>query len=242
MLARDVMTREVISIGPEASVMQAITLMLKHEISGLPVVDPSGMVVGIVSEGDFLRRTELGTQRHRPRWLEFLVGPGRLASEYVHACGRKIEEIMTPDPYTVTEETPLADIVQLMERRRIKRVPVVCGRLLVGIVSRANLVRALASLARESDTVATNDAEIRQRVITELRKQVWAPLDLINVVVRDRTVELRGTITEDRARQALIVAAENVAGVKAVRDRLVWVEPVSGTVVLPEDGAAPPPG
>ena len=242
MLARDVMTREVISIGPEASVMQAITLMLKHEISGLPVVDPSGMVVGIVSEGDFLRRTELGTQRHRPRWLEFLVGPGRLASEYVHACGRKIEEIMTPDPYTVTEETPLADIVQLMERRRIKRVPVVCGRQLVGIVSRANLVRALASLARESDTVATNDAEIRQRVITELRKQAWAPLDLINVVVRDRTVELRGTITEDRARQALIVAAENVAGVKAVRDRLVWVEPVSGTVVLPEDVAAPPPG
>lgn len=222
--------------------MQAITLMLKHGISGLPVVDPSGMVVGIVSEGDFLRRTELGTQRHRPRWLEFLVGPGRLASEYVHACGRKIEEIMTPDPYTVTEETPLADIVQLMERRRIKRVPVVCGRLLVGIVSRANLVRALASLARESDTVATNDAEIRQRVITELRKQAWAPLDLINVVVRDRTVELRGTITEDRARQALIVAAENVAGVKAVRDRLVWVEPVSGTVVLPEDVAAPPLG
>ena len=236
MLARDVMTRKVISVAPDASVMQAAAAMLKHQISGLPVIDSSGILLGIVSEGDFLRRAELGTQRHRARWLEFLIGPGRLASEYVQACGRKVTEIMTPNPYTVTEATPLTAVVEAMERHRIKRVPVVCGGRLVGIVSRADLLRAVARLARATtDTGATSDAEIRERVIAELRKQSWAPLGLINVIVRDRTVDLQGTITDDGARQAMIVAAENVPGVRAVRDHLVWVEPVSGMTVLPDD-------
>ena len=238
MLAGDLMTRNVISVASDASAMQAGTLMLKHQISGLPVVDSSGVLLGIISEGDFLRRAELGTQRRRPRWLAFLIGPGRLASEYVHACGRKVKEIMTPNPYTVTEATPVTEVVQLMERHRIKRVPVVCGRRLVGIVSRADLLRALARLARATETVATNDAEIRERVMAELRRQNWAPLDLINVIVRDRIVKLQGTITEDSARQAMVVAAENVPGVRAVHDHLVWVEPVSGMTVLPQDTRA----
>lgn len=238
MLAGDVMTRKVISVASDASAMQAGTLMLKHQISGLPVVDSSGVLLGIISEGDFLRRAELGTQCRRPRWLAFLIGPGRLASEYVHACGRKVKEIMTPNPYTVTEATPMSEVVQLMERHRIKRVPVVCGRRLVGIVSRADLLRALARLARATETVATNDAEIRERVMVELRRQSWAPLDLINVIVRDRIVDLQGTITEDSARQAMVVAAENVPGVRAVHDHLVWVEPVSGMTVLPQDTRA----
>ena len=238
MLAGDVMTRKVISVASDASAMQAGTLMLKHQISGLPVVDSSGILLGIISEGDFLRRAELGTQRRRPRWLAFLIGPGRLASEYVHACGRKVKEIMTPNPYTVTEATPVTEVVQLMERHRIKRVPVVCGRRLVGIVSRADLLRALARLARATETVATNDAEIRERVMAELRRQNWAPLDLINVIVRDRIVELQGTITEDSARQAMVVAAENVPGVRAMHDHLVWVEPVSGMTVRPQDTRA----
>jgi len=229
MLAGDVMTRKVISVASDASAMQACALMLKHQISGLPVVDPSGALLGIVSEGDFLRRPELGTRRRRTRWLEFLIGPGRLASEYVHACGRKVTEIMTPAPYTVGEATPLTEVVQLMERHQIKRVPVVYGRRLVGIVSRADLLRALAGLAPTAETVVTS-AEIRERVMAELRKQSWAPLDLINVIVRDRTVDLQGTITS--ARQAMIVAAENVPGVRAVQDHLVWVEPVSGMTAL----------
>jgi CBS domain-containing protein len=238
MLAGDVMTRKVISVASDASAMQAGALMLKHQISGLPVVDSSGILLGIISEGDFLRRAELGTQRRRPRWLAFLISPGRLASEYVHACGRKVKEIMTPNPYTVTESTPVTEVVQLMERHRIKRVPVVCGRRLVGIVSRADLLRALARRARATETVATNDVEIRERVMAELRRQSWAPLDLINIIVRDRIVELRGTITEDSARQAMVVATENVPGVHAVHDHLVWVEPVSGMTVLPQDTRA----
>jgi len=237
MLARDVMTRKVISVASDASVMQAAALMLKHQISGLPVIDSSGILLGIVSEGDFLRRAELGTQRRRARWLEFLIGPGRLANEYVHACGRKVTEIMTPNPHTATETTPLTEVVEAMERHRIKRVPVVCGGRLVGIVSRADLLRAVARLERATATVAT-DAEIRERVIAELRKQSWAPLGLINVIVRDRTVDLQGTITDDGARQALVVAAENVPGVRTVQDHLVWVEPVSGMTVFPDDTGA----
>jgi CBS-domain-containing membrane protein len=240
MLAGDVMTRKVISVASDASAMQAGALMLKHQISGLPVVDSSGILLGIISEGDFLRRAELGTRRRRARWLEFLIGPGRLASEYVHACGRKATEIMTPNPCTVTEVTPVTEVVRLMECHRIKRVPVVCGRRVVGIVSRADLLRALARLAPAQEAVATNDADIRERVMAELCKQSWAPLDLINVIVRDRTVDLQGTITDDGARQAMIVAAENVPGVHAVKDHLVCVEPVSGMTVLPQDASIAP--
>jgi hypothetical protein len=197
-------------------------------------------VVGIVTEGDFLRRAELGTQRRRPRWLEFLIGPGRLASEYVHACGRKVKEIMTPDPHTITEGTPLEAVVQLMERHRIKRLPVVREGRLVGIVSRANLLRALASLSRETKAAATNDTAIRERVLAELGKQSWASLGLINIIVHGGIVELWGSITDYRAREAILVAAENVPGVKDVRDHLIWVEPVSGMAVLPEDPTAAP--
>jgi len=157
MLAGDVMTRGVIAVSSDASAMQAAVLMLKHEISGLPVVDQDGTLVGIVTEGDFLRRSELGTQRRRPRWLEFLIGPGRLASDYVHACGRTVADIMTPEPCTATEWTPLEEVVQLMERHRIKRVPIVCTRRLVGIVTRADLLRAFAARAEDVEPVATND-------------------------------------------------------------------------------------
>ena len=239
MLAGDVMTRDVIAIASDATAMQAAALMLKHEISGLPVVDSDGTLVGMVTEGDFLRRSELGTQRRRPRWLEFLIGPGRLASDYVHACGRKITDIMTTEPCSATEWTPLAEIVQLMERHRIKRVPVVCGRRLVGIVTRADLLRAYASHSADVEPVTTDDATIRKRVIAELAAQAWAPLAQIDVHVHGGVIELRGSITDERQRQAAMVAAENVPGVKAVRDRLVWIEPISGMTVVPEADTAP---
>lgn len=231
MQAKDVMTQRVISVQSDASVMEAVRLMLQNKISGLPVLDAGGMLVGVVTEGDFLRRAEIGTQKRRPRWLEFLVGPGKLATEYVRAAGRKVSEIMTPNPHTVAEDVPLEEIVQTMERYRIKRLPVTRGRQVVGIVSRANLMHALASLAREVKAPPSGDAAIRERVLAELGKQSWAPLALINVIVRNSVVELWGTIMDERERQALVVAAENVAGVKSVKDHLVWVEPVSGMVV-----------
>jgi CBS domain-containing protein len=233
MKAHDVMTWGTITVEPEASVTRAVRLMLQNKISGLPVVDAKGQLVGMVTEGDFLRRGELGTQRQRPRWLEFLLGPGRLAAEYVQASGQKVEEIMTPAPRTITPETPLEEVVGLMERHRIKRLPVVQDGKLVGIVSRANLLHALASVAREVKPAAGDDATIRERIMAECAKQTWAPH--VNVVVRDGVVGLWGVITDERERRAFIVVAENVPGVKAVHDHLAWVEPTSGMVMLSDE-------
>ena len=155
MRAKDVMTTHVLTIGSDASVMQAAQLMLKNQISGLPVVDATGALVGIVTEGDFLRRGEIGTGHRRPRWLEFLIGPGRLAGEYVRACGRKVDEIMSTDLHTIAEDTPLADVVDLMERYRIKRLPVVQGRRLVGIVSSRQPAACCCELRRECRPIGT---------------------------------------------------------------------------------------
>jgi CBS domain-containing protein len=222
MKVRDVMTSPVVSIDPESSVLEAVRIMLQRHISGLPVIDKRGPLSGMITEGDFLRRAETGTQRRRPRWLEFLLGPGRLAEEYTRSHGRKVHEIMTTNAVTVTEEVPLDEVVRLMEKRRIKRLPVVRGNEVIGIVSRANLVHALAGLARDAKPTSSSDQAIRDRIVAELAGQSWAPASLINVIVRDGVVELWGSITDERERQAIIVAAENVPGVKAVEDHVEW--------------------
>jgi CBS domain-containing protein len=235
MKVKDVMTQRVISIQSNASILQAARLMLQNRISGLPVVDSGGNLVGIVTEGDFLRRSETATERNHPRWLQFLLGSGRLAEEYVHSHGRKVDEVMTRDPRTVVEGTPLEDVVQAMEKHHIKRLPVVRDRQLVGIVSRANLLHALASIARDIKPGTTGDDQIRARLLKELDQQKWAPSALVNVVVRNGVVELCGSITDERQRTALKVMAENVPGVKRVRDHLAWVDPMSGTLLLSPD-------
>jgi len=229
MQVRDVMTRNVISVRANQSVLEAAQLMLQNRVSGLPVVDAAGAVVGIVTEGDFLRRGEIGTQRQRPRWLEFLLGPGRLAAEYVRTTGRTVEEVMTPDPATVTEDDSLETVVELMERRHVKRLPVLRNGRIVGIVSRANLMDALTENARYTHGPAPDDGTIRDRILAAFTDVNWAPK--INVAVHNGIVELSGIITDERERKALIVAAENVAGVKEVRDHLVWVEPMSGVAI-----------
>jgi CBS domain-containing protein len=227
MKAKDVMTRNVISIAPDASVFEALRLMLHHQISGLPVIDRAGSVVGIVTEGDFLRRAEIGTERKRPRWLEFLVGPGRLARDYVRSHARRVDEVMTYDVETATEDAQLGDIVALMERHRIKRVPVVRDGRVVGIVSRANLLRALAGVAAEIRPGPQSDEAIRDGVLAELNRQSWGPRNSIDVIVRNGVVELWGTVIEASGRDAARVAAETVPGVKAVRSHIVWIEPMS---------------
>jgi CBS domain-containing protein len=184
--------------------------MLQYAISGLPVVDDAGHLVGIVTEGDFLRRTETGTERrHRPRWLEFLLGPRRLADEYVHSHSRKVEEVMTRRVVTVAEETPVDEIARLMERHRIKRVPVVRDNRVVGIIS-------LARLADAAPAATANDLAIREQILAELDAQAWGRRAPIDVTVRNGIVQLWGPVPDDRVAQALRVAAENVPGVKGV--------------------------
>jgi CBS domain-containing protein len=226
MQVRDVMTRNVIAAKADDSILSAARLMLQNRISGLPVLDASGALVGVVTEGDFLRRGELGTTKRRPKWVEFLLGPGKLAEEYVHQSGRKVSEVMTRDPRTVGEDDTLESVVTQMERHRIKRLPVLRDGRVVGIISRANLLHALASLARETPASSGGDAAIRDRILEALAKQHWALA--VNVVVKNGIAEIWGTIMDERERQACIVAVENVPGVKQVHDHLVWVEPMSG--------------
>jgi len=235
MKAEDVMTREVISIDPDSTVLQAARLMLQHHISGLPVIDKEGNLVGVLSEGDFLRRRETKTEKRHSRWLEFLMGPGRIAAEYSHSHGSKVSEVMTKEVQTVDEATALEDIVDLMEHRRIKRVPVLCGGHVVGIITRSNLMHAMVSLARVAQPAATGDAAIRDQLLAEMQKEKWAPAASANVVVHDGVVELWGVIIDERQREALKVAAENIPGVKAVKDHLVWIEPTSGLTIEPAD-------
>jgi CBS-domain-containing membrane protein len=231
MKVTDAMTPLVLSVAPDDSVFVAAQLMLQKGISGLPVVDTLGKLVGIISEGDFLRRTEAGTERRRPNWIEFFVGPGRLADEYVQFSGRKVRDVMTHDVHTVTRDATLGDVVRLMERHRIKRVPVVEDGKIVGIVTRANLLHVMAGFAHEVAPFSAEDTVIRDRIFAELATQPWTPVTKIDVTVRSGIVQLSGTITDDRQRQALRVAAENIPGVKKVEDLLVWVEPISGLYV-----------
>jgi CBS domain-containing protein len=228
MKASDVMTASPVTVRPDSSIMEAVRIMLQRRFSGLPVVDDAGSVIGIVTEGDLLRRAETGTQRRRPRWIQFFLGPGFLATEYTHACGRKIDEVMSQPVQTVKENAPLEEIVNIMERHRVKRLPVVRDGKLVGIVSRANLLRALASVARETKPVSADDVSIRDQLLAEISRQSWAPANLIDIVVRSGVVHLWGTILDERQRRAIRVAAENTPGVRAVEDHLVWVEPTSG--------------
>ncbi|MGY3583141.1 CBS domain-containing protein [Bradyrhizobium sp. USDA 4341] len=148
MRAHQFMTRNVVTVTPRTSVEDAANIMLQNHISGLPVVD-NGKLTGIVSESDFMRRSEIGTGRKRSAFLQFLLGPGRAAADFVHERGRKIEDVMTLDPVTVEEQTPLEQLVHLMEKKDIKRLPAMRGRDLVGIVTRSNLLQAVASLAHE---------------------------------------------------------------------------------------------
>ena len=233
MKASDVMTRDVVTVGPETPVAQAIRLMLDNQVSGLPVLDGSGKMVGILTEGDLLRRSETGTERHRPRWLELLMGPGRMASEYVRTHGRKVEEIMTSDLVSVTGDTPLDEVVSLMERRRIKRLPVLDDDVLVGIVSRADLLRSLLRALDGQHAETRRDDEILEQILAELTKVAWVPRDGLSISVKDGVVDLNGVILDEKEREALRVVAENAPGVRAVEDHLVWVEPVSGTVIEP---------
>ena len=235
MRAHQIMTRPVISVTPETTIVDAANTMLQKHVSGLPVVDAAGKLVGIISEGDFIRRSEIGTQRKRGRFLKFILGPGQEAIDFVREHGRKIAEIMTPEPVTIGEDTPLEEIVQLMEKNNVKRLPVTRGNKIVGIVSRSNLLQAVASVAREIPDPTADDDHIRNRVIDALAKNDWCPFGL-SVIVRDGIVHLSGVITEERSRQAAIVAAENVTGVNKVHDHLCWVDTMSGMYLnSPED-------
>ncbi|MBR0914583.1 CBS domain-containing protein [Bradyrhizobium japonicum] len=235
MHAIHVMTRDVVAVTPHTTIEEAAKIMLQMHISGLPVIDDAGNLVGMVSQTDFLRRSELGTGRRHAAWLTFFMGPGRAAAEFIHERGRKVEDVMTRKVITIQEETSLADIVALMEKHDIKRVPVMRGKGVVGIVTRSNLLQAMVSLAHEIPDPTADDEHIRERITRAIEATDWRPIGF-RVTSRQGVVHLHGLITTDEARRATIVAAENTNGVKEVHDHLCFVDTYSGYAVeSPED-------
>jgi CBS domain-containing protein len=237
MIVSDVMTRKVLSLAPDDTVEHAAQLMLRHGISGLFVVDASGTLVGVVTEGDLLRRDEIGTERHRPWWLRMLVSPGRQALDFTRTHGNKVSDIMTPDVICVAATAPLEDVVETMEKQRIKRVAVTENGHMIGVVARSDLLRALLSREREKKPPETpeDDRTVRSSILSGLEAQSWAPMTTLNVTVVNGVVDVWGTITNPDERRAICVIAENAQGVKQVHDHLVFVEPYTGTVIESPD-------
>jgi CBS domain-containing protein len=229
MKAADVMVTNVITVGPEASVQDVAETMLSARISAVPVVGKTGELIGIVSEGDLMHRAEAGTGRRRPWWLAAFVGKETLAAEFVREHSRRVTDVMTREVVTAAPDAPLSAIANLLEKKAIKRVPIVKDGKVVGIVSRANLVQAMASAGPKLERVApADDSTIRNKVITQLDKVItqldaepWIRPSLINVIVQDGTVELWGIVGSPSEKKAVRVAAEVTPGVRAVNDNLI---------------------
>ncbi|WP_392709699.1 CBS domain-containing protein [Rhizobium ruizarguesonis] len=237
MLVQAIMTSPPITVPASCSVAEAAKRMLDNKISGLPVVDANGALVGIVSEGDFLRRSELNTERKRSWLLEWLTSPGKIADEYVRTHGRRVEEMMTVPVSAIAPTASIADAVSLMERQDVKRLPVVADGRLVGIVARSDLLRAL-SQALPAAAVSAGDAQIQAAIDAELARQSWSRNGFIHCRVANGVAELSGTIFDERERLAAKVAVENVAGVTSIKDQLVWVDPYYGVAIPPPETEA----
>jgi CBS domain-containing protein len=227
MRAIDVMTTNVITVGPDTTVQEVAKILSEKSISGVPVVDAASRLVGIVSEGDLLHRVETGTERRVQRrrrswWLDTIGSDEELARDYVKSHGRTAKDVMTRDVVTVSDTTELAEIANLLETKKIKRVPVLRDGKLVGIVSRANLVRALAAAGGQLAGDVADDRTIREKLLAELRGQPWVHTWAADIIVRDGVVHI--WVSDDRPEQekhALRIAAENISGVKSVAEHLV---------------------
>jgi CBS domain-containing protein len=232
MFVRDIMTSSVVGVAPSDPLEKAVGLMLSRGISGLPVLGEGGRVIGMLTEGDLLRRSELETEPGRS-WLgDWLHSPGRAASDYVRTHSHRVIDLMSDDPVTIPADASLRDAVDTMLSHRVKRLPVTRDDRLVGILSRADLLRALMR-ATQGATATASDAQIQEDILEEYRRQSkWAGEDFIHVAVQDGVVELSGTILDERLRIAARVAAENTRGVLSVIDHLEVVEPMT-------DGAMP---
>jgi CBS-domain-containing membrane protein len=231
MLARDIMTRNVCTVTPDTAVPDIAKLLLQRHISAVPVVDTGNRIVGIVSEGDLMRRPEIGTVRRRPWWLELFSSRAEMAGDFVKMNGQSARDVMTRDVVAVEEDATIADIAAMLEEKRIKRVPVMRDGKIVGIVSRSNLLQGLAAAAsRVPIRTTTSDRDVREAFQARLKDQPWSSLMTMNVVVTDGVVHLWGLVDSEEERKAIGVLAKSVAGVRAVEDHLSILKTVAYAV------------
>lgn len=228
MKVSEIMTRNAISVQPRTTVVDAARIMLANHVSGLPVLDESGALVGVVTEGDLLRRAEIGTEGEQAGWLKALLQPAAVAADYVATHSRHVSGVMTHSPIFVTPDTSLAEVAQTMLRKRVKRLPVLEDNKLIGVVSRTDLLKALTSKLISEPKDGGSDGDILAYIKGEIAKAKWAPKSGLRVAVKDKMVTLEGTIFSDEERQAVTTIAENAPGVKEVKDEMVFVDPGSG--------------
>jgi CBS-domain-containing membrane protein len=220
MKAYDVMVSPVVTVKPTSSVREAAKIFLERRISAVPVVNDQGKLVGIISEGDLMHRSEAGTERQRSWWLDAFISNETLAAEYTKAHARTVADVMTRHVITAAPDTPLHEIAALLEKNSIKRVPIVKDGQLVGIVSRANLVQAVASTKKTLE-IALSDSVIRDQILKQLKQQKWAHTQLLNVTVSGGVVDLWGIAPSEAERQAIRVAAQSIPGVQGVNDNML---------------------
>ena len=222
MKALDVMVRDVMTVKPDDTVAEAVRLLAEHDVSALPVVDDEENVVGIISEADLIHREEIGTDKQRPWWLEAVTPASTLAEEFAKSHGRRVDEVMSTDVVSASEDTPLGEIATLLERHRIKRVPILRSGKLVGIVSRSNLIQALASSKpAASGAAGETDRKIRLELMNRLGDQDWTDFGERNVIVQSGVVHLWGLVGSAEEHKALLALAENVPGVVSVSDEMI---------------------
>jgi CBS domain-containing protein len=221
MIAADVMVRNVVSVKPDDAVGEVVDLLLGRDISAVPVVDDQNKVVGILSEADLIHRQEIGTQKAHHWWIEAVLPASKLADEFAKAHGQRVYEIMSADVVTAAEDTPLGEIAALLERHRIKRVPIVRDGKLAGIVSRSNLIQALASAIPHADGPTATDRQIRLDLLDRLAHQKWTDFGETNIIVKDGVVHLWGLVCTPAERKALAALAQEVPGVVSVSDEMI---------------------
>ena len=221
MRAMDVMVRDVVTASPDEDVDQVVELLAKHDASTLPVVDDEGHVVGMIGDLDLMRRPEIGTEKHHPWWMEAMTPASKLAGKFAKSHGRRVSEVMSTQVISASEDTPLGDIANLLEKHRIKRVPILRDGKLVGMVSRSNLIQALASSHGGPHDAAESDRDIRSILLTQLGEQDWTDFGSRNVIVTDGVVHLWGLVGSEEQRKALTALAEGVPGVVGVSDEMI---------------------
>ncbi len=240
MKIRDVMTDRPITVRSDATIADAARIMLEHRISGLPVLDLDGALVGIITEADIMRRSETDTARHHNRWAELFLSPGRLAQEFIRAHARRVDEVMSPDVTSIDEGMPLEAAVSEMENQRVKRLPVTRAGKLCGMLSRSDLMRAFFNRqAQAAEKPRLSDNEIRDAALREIEKYAWAPGLTVHVIVQHGVATLSGCVTDENVRKALRLVVETIPGVLDVDDEMVTIEPMTGAIVrLPPERSA----
>jgi CBS domain-containing protein len=236
MQVKDAMSKGVIGVRESADLFDAVETMLAANVSGIFAFNAEGSLVGIVSEGDLLHRTELGSAQRRSRWLDLFLSGGSAARDFAHAHGRTVADVMTRFIVSISEDAEIAEAIDIMTERHFKRLPVVRGDQVVGVIARSDILRALhrAQAAQVVPGAKRPDVAIQADLDAAIAGQAWATSNAVHAHVDQGVVTLTGSVCDEHVHRGLVVLAENAHGVASVRDELAWIEPNSGILVPPD--------